>query len=139
MSENDTRAIVERMYDAYSRRDFEQVAALIHADIDWTIYSPVTVFPFAGQRHGRAAVLEVMAGIARDYQLETYKREFLIVEGDRAATVADIGFLQRATNRSLRFRVANFLRIQDGLLIEFREFTNTFDVVEQALGRELPL
>jgi ketosteroid isomerase-like protein len=39
----------------------------------------------------------------------------------------------------LRFRVANFLRFQDGRVIEFREFSNSFDVVEQALGRELRL
>ena len=137
MSENRTRATVDELYDAYGRRDFERVAALIHPDIDWIIYSPVTIFPFAGPRHGRAAVLEAMAGIAQAYQLENYKRELVIVDGDRAAIMADVGFLQRSTNRSLRFRVANFLRFQDGLLIEFREFANSFDVVEQALGREL--
>ena len=35
--------------------------------------------------------------------------------------------------------VANFLRIQDGLLIKFREFANSFDLVEQALGRHIEI
>ena len=61
------------------------------------------------------------------------------MDGDRAAVMSDVNFGQRATERTLRFRLANFLRFQDGRIIEFREFTNTFDVVEQALGRELPL
>jgi ketosteroid isomerase-like protein len=39
----------------------------------------------------------------------------------------------------LRFRVANFLRIQDEKLIEFREFADSFDQVEQALGRVVEL
>ena len=39
----------------------------------------------------------------------------------------------------MRFRIANFMRFQDGKLIEFLEFVNSFDVVEQALGRELAL
>ncbi|MER8284561.1 nuclear transport factor 2 family protein, partial [Acinetobacter baumannii] len=68
-----------------------------------------------------------------------YQAEIIIVENDRAAVISDVSFTQRATNRLLRFRVANFLRFQDGRLIEFREFSNSFDVVEQALGRELTL
>ena len=134
-----TRAAVEEIYDAYGRRDFEHVARLLHPEIDWIIFSPVTVFPFAGPRHGRAAVLQVMAEIAQSYDIASYKREVLVIEGERAAAMSDVGFIQRATGRSLRFRVANFMRFQDGLLIEFREFANTFDVVEQVLGRELPL
>jgi ketosteroid isomerase-like protein len=103
------------------------------------IYGPVGVFPFAVPRRGRAAVLQAMAGIAEVYSLESYKPEIMMVDGERAAVMSDVSFRQRATNRVLRFRLANFLRFQDGKVIEFREFANTFDVVEQALGRELEM
>jgi ketosteroid isomerase-like protein len=139
VSEVGTRAIVRELYDAYGRRDLERVAALIHDDINWMIYAPVSVFPFAGPRHGRAAVLEALAAIANAFALESYKPEIMIVEGERAAVMSDVSFIQRATNRMLRFRIANFLRWQDDRLIEFREFINSFDAVEQALGRELQL
>jgi ketosteroid isomerase-like protein len=139
VSENGTRAIVRELYDAYSRRDFERVAALIHDDIDWIIYAPMWVFPFAGPRHGRAAVLDAMAAIAKTFALESYKPDVMIVDGERAALMSDISYRQRATNRVLRLRIASFLRWQDGRLIEYREFTNSFDAVEQALGRELKL
>jgi len=139
VAESDTRAVVRELYDAYERRDFARVAALIHDDIDWIIYGPVAVFPFAGSRKGRAAVLEALAGIAEHYVLESYKREIAVVDGDRAAVMSDVSFTQRATGRTLRFRLANFLRFADGRVIEFREFANTFDVVEQALGREIAL
>jgi ketosteroid isomerase-like protein len=131
----ETRGIVVDLYDAYRRRAFERVAALIDDDIDWVIYGPVQIFPFVGQRRGKAAVLAAMGDIARDYALESHEAEILIVEGDRAAVLADVSFVQRTTNRTLRFRVANFLKLRDGKLVEFREFSNTFDVVEQALGR----
>jgi ketosteroid isomerase-like protein len=139
VSEVGTRAIVRELYDAYGRRDLERVAALIHDDINWMIYAPVSVFPFAGPLHGRAAVLEALAAIANAFALESYKPEIMIVEGERAAVMSDVSFIQRATNRMLRFRIANFLRWQDDRLIEFREFINSFDAVEQALGRELQL
>jgi len=63
----------------------------------------------------------------------------MVVDGDRAAVMSDVAFKQRSTSRTLRFHLANFLRFRDGKLIEFREFANTFDLVEQALGRMLPV
>jgi ketosteroid isomerase-like protein len=129
-----TRAIVTELYAAYARRDFDRVAALMHDEVDWIIYGPVNVFPFAGHRRGRKAVFEALAGIAKGYMLERYQPQIVIVEGDRAAVMSEVAFKQRVTDRTLSFQLANFLRFRDGLLIEFREFANTFDLVEQALG-----
>lgn len=129
-----TRAAVTELYTAYANRNFERVAELIHEDIDWIIYGPVQIFPFAGQRNGRNAVLEALGGIAREFALERYEPQVVIVEGDRAAVISDVAFKQRSTGRVLSMRLANFLRFRDGRVIEFREFANTFDLVEQALG-----
>jgi ketosteroid isomerase-like protein len=134
---NDTRAIVKSFYEAYAAGDLDRVAALIHDDIEWMMYGPVQVFPFQGPRKGKAQVLDVLAAIGKDYALERYVPEIIIVEGERAAVVSEAAFMQRATKRTLSIRLANFLRFSDGRLIEFREFTDTFDVVEQALGRWL--
>jgi len=87
VSEGDTRAIVGELYDAYRRRDFERVAALIHDDIDWVIYAPMSVFPFAGPRHGPAAVLAAMAEIAVSFSLESYNPQVTIIEGARGVDV----------------------------------------------------
>ena len=132
-----TRATVHELYDAYERRDFQRVAALMHDDVDWVIYAPVSVFPFAGPRRGRKAVMMALAGLAEVYALLNYTREIVMVDGDRAAVVTDASYRQRSTGRTLRFRIASFLRFAGGQLIEFREFTDTFDLVEQTLGREL--
>jgi len=137
MTTEQTRAVARDLYDAYARRDFDRVAALIHDDIDWVIYGPMHVFPFAGARKGRLAVMQALAGIAEHFNLESYVPEIILADGDRAAVISDVSFTQRASNRKMRFRLANFMRIENGRIIEFREFANTFDVVEQALGHYL--
>ncbi|HEY2756223.1 MAG TPA: nuclear transport factor 2 family protein [Pseudolabrys sp.] len=137
MSDSETRATVEALYGAYGWRDPGPIAALLHENIDWVIFGPVDVFAFAGPRHGAAAVLDALAAIAKAFQLESYVPEIVIVEGDRAAVMADVSYKQRATGRTLRIRVADFLRVRDGRVIEFREFFNSFDMVEKALGREI--
>jgi len=139
MTEQSTREVVTDLYDAYERRDFQRVAELIDDDIEWIIYAPMQVFPFAGYRRGKVAVLQALAGIAKDYELRSYVPQVVIVDGNRAAVMSDVAFMQRASERTLHFHLANFLRIQNGKLVEFREFANTFDVVEQALGHMLPI
>jgi ketosteroid isomerase-like protein len=139
MTEQSTRAVVTDLYDAYERRDFDRVAELIDDDIEWIIYGPMQVFPFAGYRRGKIAVLEALGGIAKDYMLKSYVPQVIIVDGDQAAVMSDVAFMQRATERTLHFHLANFLRIHGGRVVEFREFANTFDLVEQALGHTLPV
>ena len=139
MSEIETRATVDALYDAYRRQDAKRIAEMVHEDIDWVIYGPIEVFPFAGLRRGRAAVLQALAAIGEAYALEKHAIEIMIIDGDRAAVMADLSLKQRATGRTLRFRVANFLRIENGQLIEFREFSDSFDQVEQAIGHAVVL
>jgi len=139
VNDSETRAVVGELYDAYRRRDFDRVAALIHDHIDWVIYAPMSVFAFAGPRRGRAAVLAAMAEIAASFALESYEPRMSVVEDNRAALISDVSLRQRSTGRMLRLRIAGFLRWQDGRLIEYREFIDSFDAVEQTLGRELRL
>jgi uncharacterized protein len=63
--------------------------------------------------------------------------QFTVVEGDHAAVMSDVAFKQRSSGRTLRFHIADFLRFCDGRLVQFREFMNTFDVVQQVLDRQL--
>lgn len=139
MTEDETRAVVRDMYDAYARRDFDRVAARIDDQIEWVIYGPRQIFPFTGPRNGKRAVLEALATIAKDYMIESYSPRIVVVDGDRAAVLSEVVFRQRSSGRMLNFRIANFLRLRDGKVIEFEEFVDTFDVAEQALGRWINL
>lgn len=135
MDTETTRAIVRAIYDAYIKGDAERFAAFLDDNLDWVIHAPVEVFFFAGQRKGRVAVLEALARIADEYEIASYEPQFMIVDGERAAVMSDVRFRQRSSGRMLRFRIADFLQFRNGKLAEFREFTDTFDVTQQALGR----
>ena len=114
------------------------MAALIDDDVDFVIHAPPQVLPFAGHHQGKGAVLEALGRIAKDYLLESYVPQVTVVEGDHAAVMSDVAFTQRSSGRTLRFHIADFLRFRDGRLVEFREFMNTFEVVQQVLDRHSP-
>ena len=92
------------------------------------------MFAFEGPRRGKAQVMDVLAAIGQQFELKRYEHELLIVEGERAAVLSQTSFVQRATGRTLSIRLINFIRVRDGKIIELREFSDTFDVVEQAMG-----
>jgi ketosteroid isomerase-like protein len=137
MSEESTRAAVIDLNAAYARGDGERMAALIDDDVDFVIHAPPQVLPFAGHHQGKGAVPEALGRIAKDYLLESYVPQVTVVDGDHAAVMSDVAFTQRSRGRTLRFHIADFLRFRDGRLVEFREFMNTFEVVQQVLDRQL--
>ena len=130
----ETRATLKELYSAYREGNAERVAALIDEDIDWCIYGPARVFPFEGPRRGKAQVIDVLAAIGAQYELKRHDQEIMVVEGERGAVLSQVAFVQRATGRTLSMRLINFVRVRNGRIIEFREFSDTFDVVEQAAG-----
>jgi len=46
---------------------------------------------------------------------------------------------QRASGRVIQLFIADFLRFRDGRIVEMREFMDSFDAVQQVLGREIYL
>ena len=61
----------------------------------------------------------------------------MLVDGDWASTYSVGQMLQLATQRTIRIRTGNFYRFRDGKVVEYRGFTDSLDIVEQVLGREL--
>ena len=108
MTEETTRAAVTDLYSAYAGGDGERMAALIADDVDFIIYGPVQVFPFAGHHQGKGAALEALGRIAEDYLLESYVPQVTVIDGDRAAVMSDVAFRQRSSGRTLRFHIADF-------------------------------
>ncbi len=108
----DTHATMNELYDAYARGDFDRMATLVDEDIDWLIYAPVMVFPMAGPRRGRAAVMQTFREIAQAYVMESYQREIVVVEGDRVAVMADVRMRQRTTRTRPAFPGRQFHALQ---------------------------
>ena len=132
-----TRALAKQFYKASAQRDTEGILALIADDVDWLVQGPVDVFPFFGQRHGKAAVLEGYREIARKLEITGYQVESLLADGDRAAALIRITAIVRATSKVMSFRTTQFSRFRDGKMIEMRGVLDSFDMVEQTIGRAL--
>jgi ketosteroid isomerase-like protein len=133
------RATILEIQDAFRKGDYARISALYHDDIDWLFHGPTSVFPDVGRRRGKVEVFKTLAALNALYRFERYVTDHLIAEGDWAAGIADVTLVQRSSDRVIQCKIASFHRVRDGLVVEYRGFTDSFDAAEQVLGRELKL
>jgi ketosteroid isomerase-like protein len=129
------RAIVMEMQKAFREADYARMAALYHDDIDWLFYGPVSIFPEIGHRRGKVEVFKAFEALNTLYHFDRHVTDHLVAEGDWAAGIADVTMTQRSSGRVIQCRVASFHRVRDGRLIYYRGFNDSFDAVEQVMGR----
>lgn len=131
------RPIVEAFYKASAERDIARVTPLIDDDVDWLVQGPVDIFSFLGQRRGKQAVLAGYREIAERLDVTGYQVEKLLVDGDRAAALIRLSSIVRATGKVMCTRTSQFSRFHDGKIVEMHAVIDSFDMVEQTLGRPL--
>jgi ketosteroid isomerase-like protein len=139
MAETTIRPIVEAFYRASAERDIAGAIALIDDNVDWLVQGPVDVFAFFGQRRGKAAVLDGYREVARKLDVTGYDVEALLVEGDRAAAMIRLTSIVRATGKVMTVRTSQFSRFRAGKMVEMRAVLDSYDMVEQTIGRVLDL
>ena len=122
---------------AYAKGNFDILENCIDEDVDFISYAPVEIFPCLGKQQGRGAVLSSLKTIHEHFVFLAYDPIFLLVQDEDAAVNIMARLKQRASGRIVRIIFAHFLRFRDGRIVEFREFMDSFDAVEQVLGRHI--
>jgi len=139
MSDHPMRGFARAFCDALAAREPARIASLIHDDIDWTVFGPVELFPFFGHRKGKAAVIAMLGRISNTLKLRACDTERFLAEGSNAASMMRLTALDVRTGRTLSLRLALFAQFSGDELTAIRVVFDTFDAVEQALGRHIDL
>jgi ketosteroid isomerase-like protein len=127
------------LHRALNERRTEELEALIDDDVDWAIYGPIDMFPFLGARRGKEAVLEVCRQIADNVRIHRFDRETIMLGVDSAASMLRYSLTALDSDKPISLRLAHFAQFKAGRLLSIRVVVDTFDLVEQALGRPINL
>lgn len=139
MTEHSLWRFSRALHRALSERQFADIEALIDDDIDWAIYGPIDMFPFFGARRGKAAVLDVIRRIADNVRIHRFDRESVLLGADSAASMIRYSLTALDSNKPISLRLAHFAKFRADRLVSLRVLVDTFDLVEQALGRPIHL
>jgi ketosteroid isomerase-like protein len=139
MTEHSLWRFSRALHRAINERRNEEIEDLIDDDVDWAIYGPIDMFPFFGARRGKAAVLEVIRQIADNVRVRRFDRETIMLGVDSAASMLRYSLTALDSDKPISLRIAHFAQFKAGKLASIRILVDTFDLVEQALGRPLHL
>ena len=140
MTEHSLWRFSRALHRAINERQFTDVEPLLDENIDWTVHGPVELFPFFfGSRNGKAAVLEVLRQIADKVRVHRFDRESIMLGVDSAASMMRYSLTALDSNRPISLRLAQFAQFKAGRLSTMRVVIDTFDLVEQAVGRPIHL
>ena len=139
MTEHSLWRFSRALHRALNERQFEDLKGVIDDEVEWAIYGPIDMFPFLGYRRGKAAVIEVVRQIAENVRVHRFDRETIMLGVDSAASMIRYSLTALDSNKPISLRVAHFAQFRDGRLSSLRVLLDTFDLVEQALGRPIHL
>jgi ketosteroid isomerase-like protein len=127
------------LHTAINERRPDDLETQIDDDVDWVIHGPIDMFPFLGARRGKAAVLEVCRQISENVRVHRFDRESIVLGEDSAASMMRYSLTALDWNKPINLRLAHFARFRAGRLLNIRVLLDTYDLVEQALGRPIHL
>ncbi|MHC2402923.1 ketosteroid isomerase-like protein [Bradyrhizobium barranii subsp. barranii] len=139
MTEHSLWRFSRALHRAVNDRDFRDIETLIDEDVEWAIYGPIDMFPFLGARQGRDAVLDVIRQLADNFHVRRFDRESIMLGVDSAASMLRYSLTALDSDKPISLRVAQFAQFRAGKLISMLVLVDTFDLVEQALGRAIHL
>ena len=139
MTEHSLWRFSRALHRAINEGQLGDIEALIDDDVDWAIYGPIDMFPFLGARRGKAAVLEVIRQIADNVQVHRFDRESIMLGVDSASSMIRYSLTALDSSKPISLRIAHFAQFKAGRLLSIRVLVDTFDLVEQALGRPIHL
>lgn len=131
-------SVVQAFYQAYASRNPARIAPLIADQVKWTIIGPAQVLPFCGERHGKAAVMELFTNvIPGTIHFRSMEPEVMLIDDDRAATFIKLSGYLHKSGRVITYHCGQFVRFEDDLVVCFRSIIDSFDAAEQALGHHI--
>ncbi|MGY3448037.1 nuclear transport factor 2 family protein [Bradyrhizobium sp. USDA 4353] len=139
MTEHSLWRLSRALHRAINERHLDDLAAILDDEIDWAIYGPIDMFPFLGARLGKEAVLETVRQIADNVHIRKLDRETLMLDESGAATMVRCAMTRQDSDRPITARLAQFMQFRAGKLARLRILIDTFDLVEQTLGRPIDL
>ena len=122
-------AIVQKLYAAFAKRDINEILSMLSSDVVWE--EPANPFnPAAGKRCGKEGFLEWLR-IGRESEdiLVLNPKQFL-ADADTVAVVGYTKCLVKATGKSYETDFIHLVTLEEGKIIRFQEFFDTFAAAE---------
>ena len=117
-------ARVQDIYGRYAQGDRSALYEALAPGVSWTSIGNGAL-PWGGTRQGRAGVERYFTDLDAAAEVTGYEVEQIIAQGEWIAILATATVRYRRGGQEHRYAKADFMRIVNGLITDFREFYDT--------------
>jgi len=117
-------ARVRDIYGRYAQGDRSALYEALAPGVTWSSAGEGAL-PWAGIRQGREGVERYFGALDAAADIVGYEVEQVIAQGEWIAILADVTVRYRGGGGEHRYAKADFIRIVDGMVADFREFYDT--------------
>ncbi len=137
MNDYQSEQCVRTFLDAFYAGDVTRAQDCCDDDFTSLIYAPVEIFPHLGFKQGRASIADAISIQQEYYSSRRYTLEFIAVKDTRAATLVQTTLIKRNDERVILVNIGEFFTLRAGRIVEHQGLFDSFDLVQQLLGRDL--
>lgn len=134
-----SREIIGRMHEIYFSHAWPTAIDFYSDDATFISYLPEELFPHRGERHGKAEILETFRTIRERYHDMTAQTLMAVSDGDLTALLLLVRGVLRGSGRVISVHLADFIRLENGLIKDQRQVFDSFDLAQQVLDHEISL
>jgi ketosteroid isomerase-like protein len=121
---------VERLAEQPSRIfDVDMIRALYSPDVVCEFVGDKSRIPYAGRHVGVEALIRIVRGIHIAFEQSNHSIDDIVVDGGRVAVRRSVEWRHRGTGRRGRVDLADFVRFENGLVVEMVEFRDSITIL----------
>jgi uncharacterized protein len=122
--------IVRQGYDAFGRGDINGLLALLDDGIQWTTPGPADL-SIAGRRTGKQAVAQFFEQLAATLDVENFRPNEFISQGDRVIVIGEDKSRVKATGKAIPSDWVHAYTVRNGKITTFDEYGDVSAVVAE--------
>jgi ketosteroid isomerase-like protein len=131
-AENQPLQVVRAAYEAYSRRDFGGVFALLDPSIT---VRQTTLLPWGGEYHGHAGATEFFRLLGTHTEGTPVPTQF-ISAGDDVVAIGRLRGRARESGREFDVPIAHVWTVRDGRIVRFDAYVDTPPMLDALRGAD---
>jgi ketosteroid isomerase-like protein len=133
----DLRQWTQDLCRDYTAGRLDLVINRVDDNVDFVIFAPPEIVPPHSRKRGKLALVEMLLKVQAEYEYLSYRPHVLGGDADTGGAVILARLRHRTTGRIFDLLVSVFVRFREGRIVEFREFVDRVDAVDQSFGRAM--
>jgi len=136
-NQESNQELVQKLYAAFGRGDLGYILDACSVNIEWEYVGP-TVIPYGGRYASKQGVEQFFAQLGQTCDIKKFEPRDFVAQGNNVLVLGYEEGIARPTGRSFQTPWVHVFTIQDGKVVHFREFADSYAVAMAFQGTPMP-